>query len=177
VKKKIFGKAVLVLCLMSLVGIAFVIIQDMMRTSTDYLDLAREQIKEKNYRMGVVSLLRASKGGLQEADYELALLYDVGDKIPENREKAIHHMKLAADKGWAPAQYALAVWMERGYFGQVNVTDVVRLYEQAATQGHQNAMKSLIVLYGGMDGISANPGRQAYWIKQLKQETEKGWEK
>ena len=167
-KKKVLGRIVLILCLLSLAGIAFIIIRDMMRTPTDYMDLAHEQIKEKNYRMGVVSLLRAAKGGLPDADYELALLYNAGDKIPENREKAIQHMKQAADRDFAPAQYVLAVWMEQGYFGEVNVTDVVRLYEQAAQQGHQNAMKSLIVLYAGLDNVPANRERQAYWMERLK---------
>ena len=172
-KKKVFGKIILLLCLSSLVWVVVLIVRDMMRTPTDYLNLAHEQIKEKNYRMGVVSLLRASKGGLAEADYELALLYNAGDKIPENRPNAIEHMKKAADKGFAPAQYVLAVWTEQGYFGETDTAAAVRLYEQAATQGHQNAMKSLIVLYAGLDNVPADKERQSYWMKRLNQEVKK----
>ena len=168
-KKKVFGKIVLALCLLSLAGIAFVVIRDMMRTPADYMNLAREQIKDKNYRTGVVYLLRASKGGMAEADYQLALLYNAGDKIPENRPKAVEHMRRAADRGLASAQYALAVWTEQGYFGEVNEVAAIRLYEQAANQGHKNAMKSLIVRYAGIDGVSADKERQNYWMRKLNQ--------
>ena len=166
-KKKVLRGIVLALCVLSLAGIAFVVIRDMMRTPEDYMALARVQIKEKNYHTGVVSLLRASKGGLAEADYELALLYNAGDKIPENRPKAVEHMKRAADKNFAPAQYVLGVWTEQGYFGQADTAEAVRLYEQAAKQGHKNAMTSLIVLYAGIDGVPANKERQNYWMRKL----------
>jgi TPR repeat protein len=86
-------------------------------------------------------------------------MFDVGDKIPEDRKQALKYMKMASEQGMADACYALAVWQERGYpTGQ----DPIDLYEKAAQQGNKNAMTSLIVRYEGN-----NPERQLYWYNKL----------
>lgn len=126
-----------------------------------------------NGRKAELFLEKAATFGFAPAQYELALMYDVGDKIPENREKANSWMNLAAQKGLPEALYALGVWVERGYFGNADMKKVITLYEQAAQKGHLNAMRSLIVLYGDEIGeISANPERSAYWLNELKQKME-----
>ena len=110
---------------------------------------------------------------LPEAQYELALLYDVGDKIPENRDKAIKLMTEAA-KFLPEAKYALAVWIERGYFGEPNQAWAVSLYEQAAHAGIRNAMKSLISIYhGGYGRFPENIKEEMYWRNQLKESEKK----
>ncbi len=103
-----------------------------------------------------------------EAFYTLALLYDAGDKIPENREKAKNYMMVAAQE-LPEAQYALAVWIERGYFGTPDTTKAVALYEKAAHAGVPNAIKSLISIYhGGFGGFPQNIQKEQYWRKKLK---------
>lgn len=167
-KKKFLSGFVLGLCLVSVVWVGGIIGRDMMRSPADWMDKANAQIRENDYRGALLSLTRAAKGGEVQAAYKLALLYDAGDKIPENRELAITYMKQALDAKMPEAQYVTAVWIERGYFGEADVEKAVALYEQAAGQGHLNAMKSLIVLYGtGLDGIAANKERQEYWIQKL----------
>ena len=167
-KKKILSGFVLGLCLLSLVAVGGIIVRDLARSPADWMSKAEAQIKENDYRGALLSLTRAAKGGEAKAAYKLALLYDAGDKVPENRELAIEYMKKALEANMPEAQYVTAVWIERGYFGAVDMEKAVGLYEQAAEQGYQNAMKSLIVLYGtGLDGIPANKERQAYWIEKL----------
>ena len=110
----------------------------------------------------------ANNAKLPQAQYELALLYDVGDKIPENRDKAIHYMMEAA-KVLPAAKYALAVWIERGYFGAPNQAWAVALYEQAAHAGIKNAIKSLIAIYhGGYGRFPENIRREHYWRQRLE---------
>lgn len=58
---------------------------------------------EINGRRAEMFLEQAALKGLPQAQYELALLYDVGDKIPENREKAIKWMNASAQQGYADA--------------------------------------------------------------------------
>ena len=102
------------------------------------------------------------------AQYQLALLYDVGDKIPENRERAIQLMRDAAQT-LPEAKYALAVWIERGYLGEPNMDWIVSLYEQAAHAGIQNAMKGLIAIYhGGHGRFPENVRRERYWRQRLE---------
>ncbi len=103
-----------------------------------------------------------------EAFYILALLYDAGDKIKENREKAKDYMIKAA-KEMPEAKYALAVWIERGYYGKPDTKKAVALYEQAAHAGIKNAVKSLISIYhGGFGGFPKNIEREQYWRARLK---------
>ena len=167
-KKKILSAVLLGLCLLSLVWVGGILVQDLIRSPADWMNKASLQMKDEDYRGALLSLTRAAKGGEAKAAYKLALLYDAGDKVPENRELAIEYMKKALNAKMPEAQYVMAVWIERGYFGAVDVEKAVGLYEQAAEQGYQNAMKSLIVLYGtGLDGIPANKERQAYWIEKL----------
>ena len=111
---------------------------------------------------------QAAKLNIPKAQYELALLYDVGDKIPENRGKAIELMMSAANH-LPEAKYALAVWIERGYFGPPNKAWAVALYEQAANAGVKNAMKSLIAIYhGGYGHFPDNIRREHYWRRRLE---------
>ena len=105
---------------------------------------------------------------IPQAQYELALLYDVGDKIPENRDKAINLM-IEAAKVLPQAKYALAVWIERGYLGKPNQAWAVALYEQAANSGIKNAIKSLIAIYhGGYGRFPDNIRREQYWRRRLE---------
>lgn len=126
-----------------------------------------------NGKWAEMYLEKAALMGDVPAQYQLALMYDVGTKVPENRVKAIAWMMRAAQQEYAPAQYGLGVWAERGYLGPVQMEKVVTLYTQAANQGHPNAMRSLIAIYtGGFGGFPRNLERAAYWSSQLKQ-TEK----
>lgn len=108
-----------------------------------------------------------------EAQYLLALFYDAGDKVPENRAKAVAYMKQAA-RTYPPAQYALAVWMERGYLGKVQMQEIVGLYTKAAEHGILNAMKSLISIYlGGYSGFPQNLKMANYWKSELKKKAKR----
>lgn len=113
-------------------------------------------------------LEKASSLNYAPAQYELALMYDVGDKIPENRNKAVAYMNKAAQNGYPAALYVLAVWAERGYLGTVEPGKIIALYEMAAMTGHENAMKSLIVLYDYESGFTPNPERVLYWKNKLE---------
>ncbi|MBQ3695944.1 MAG: sel1 repeat family protein [Alphaproteobacteria bacterium] len=108
-------------------------------------------------------LLAKAQNGDMEAAYKLALLYDVGDRVPENRERAIYWLQKAEQANLADAQYVMAVWAERKYFGASSQDLVLPMYEAAARQGHLNAMKSLANIYRDID-----PDKHAYWMKRIR---------
>lgn len=113
--------------------------------------------------------LMAAEKGILPAQYQLALLYDVGDKIPENRDQAKFWMERAADGGLIDAVYALGVWHERGYYGASDLDVAVPLYERAARAGHLNAMKSLVAIYGfGYGAFPDNLEKSAHWISEIR---------
>lgn len=118
-------------------------------------------------------LEQAAKAGLPMAAYRLALMYDNGDQVVENRSKALFFMNEAAKTGLTDALYALGVWLERGYMGAVDMNKVVALYERAAEQGNKNAMTSLAVIYAdGFGTFPANIERSVYWRARLEGNTQ-----
>ena len=122
----------------------------------------------KNYQKASKYLEKSANLGLKQAQYELALLYHAGDKIPENMEKAISYMKLAVDQQYAPAEYVWAVWIERGYIGKASLQASLIYYEKAAHQGYMPAMKGLALLYQlGSSDIQKDPQKAQYWYEQI----------
>ncbi len=121
-------------------------------------------------RRAEMFLEQAALQHVPQAQYELALMYDVGDKIPENRVKAIKWMNLAAQKGLSNALYGLGVWVERGYLGAPEMDKVIALYEQAAEQDNILAITSLIAIYsGGHSETLRNMEKATYWANKLAQ--------
>ncbi len=119
-------------------------------------------------RRAEMFLEQAALENVPQAQYELALMYDVGDKIPENRNKAVKWMNLAAQSGLVDALYGLGVWVERGYLGEVNMDKVIGLYEAAAMQDHILAITSLIAIYsGGFNDVLRDTEKANYWINRL----------
>jgi TPR repeat protein len=121
-----------------------------------------------NPKLAEEYLTKSSELGFALAQYDLALMYDVGDKIPENREKAVYWMQEATKSGYPEALYSMGVWIERGYLGKPDMKKVLDLYEQAANKGHTNAKKSLVVLYAeGHGGFPKNLERKQFWLRNL----------
>ena len=108
-------------------------------------------------------LLAKAQNGDAEAAYKLALLYDVGDRVPENRKNAIYWLQKAEQANLPDAQYVMAVWSERGYFGVASPDLVIPMYTAAARQGHLNAMKSLANIYRESD-----PEKHEFWMRKIR---------
>jgi len=108
-------------------------------------------------------LLAKAQNGDTVAAYKLALLYDTGDRVPENREQALHWLRKAEQANLPDAQYVMAVWSERGYFGPEGADLTIPLYEAAARQGHLNAMKSLANIYR-----DTNPNKHQFWMNKIR---------
>ena len=108
-------------------------------------------------------LLSKANAGDAQAMYKLALMYDIGDRITGDRKQAIYWMQKAENANLADAQYGMAVWAERGYYGDEGKDLIIPLYTAAANQGHLNAMKSLANIYR-----TTNKGKSQYWMERIQ---------
>jgi len=108
-------------------------------------------------------LLAKAQQGDAVAAYKLALLYDAGDRVPENRKQAVFWLQKAEQQNLPDAQYVMAVWAERNYFGSASPDLVLPMYEAAARQGHLNAMKSLANIYR-----ETNPEKHQFWMQKIR---------
>ncbi|TAU51527.1 hemagglutinin [Rhizobium leguminosarum] len=94
------------------------------------------------------SLADAASGGDALALFEIGARYSDGrNGITVDQKQAASWYQLAADKGFAPAQYRLGSMYEKGNGVERDIAKAKGFYEQAANQGNASAMHNLAVLY------------------------------
>lgn len=125
------------------------------------------EFNKPNALQGAIYFERAAELGHALSQYQIALMYDRGEGVAQNKEKALNYALLAAAQGHLDALYASAVWLERGYNGQARPFEALTFYEAAAQRGHQNAIISLISIYAGGSDVPANFERSQYWQGEL----------
>ncbi|NKL81163.1 peptidoglycan-binding protein [Rhizobium leguminosarum] len=94
------------------------------------------------------SLADAASGGDVLALFEIGARYSDGrNGLTVDQKQAANWYQLAADKGFAPAQYRLGSMYEKGNGVERDIAKAKGFYEQAANQGNASAMHNLAVLY------------------------------
>ena len=88
------------------------------------------------------------RGGDALALFEIGARYTDGrNGMTADQKQAASWYQLAADKGFAPAEYRLGSMYEKGNGVERDIAKAKGLYEQAANQGNASAMHNLAVLY------------------------------
>jgi localization factor PodJL len=94
------------------------------------------------------ALADAARSGDPLALFEIGARYSEGSNgLPADQKQAAGWYQLAADKGFAPAQYRLGSLYEKGNGVERDVAKARTFYEAAANQGNAGAMHNLAVLY------------------------------
>jgi len=88
-------------------------------------------------------LQREANAGNRNAQFELAKLYDTGNKVERDRARAIAWYNSAASQGHSESQYRLAVAYIYGYGVERDSVIGERWLTTAAKQGHKVADKML----------------------------------
>ena len=113
---------------------------------------------------------KAAEKGYRPAQYQLALMYDRGEGVPEDKQKALHWAIQSAKDGNSEALFTVAVWLDRGYGGKREFSEVLSFYELSAAAGSPKAMASLISIYqGGEEDVPADKQKAAYWRQRLNE--------
>ena len=105
----------------------------------DALSRGKDELDESK---NIVTALQ----GDAEAQFNLGLDYELSDETGQNI-MAISLYRLAAERGYPPAQNKLGVCYEEGCGVEKNVEEAVRLFREAASQGNLNAQYNLGVCY------------------------------
>lgn len=105
-------------------------------------------------------LLASANGNLPEGQSQLGLLYLSGRMGGIDPSSGVTWLTRAAQNGFAPAQYDLAVLYERGAAGLArNIENAGQLYTVAANQGHGPATLALARLFNEGLGVKADPAK------------------
>ena len=96
-------------------------------------------LKSKWYR-------KAAHQGLAHAQYNLGIMYDNGEGVPENDSEAVKWWRKAADQGDADAQYNLGIMYDKGLGVPENNIRAYVWWSMAKTQGHVKAANKIDIL-------------------------------
>ena len=75
----------------------------------DDLQDGLDAIDKEDYKTAHQIFLKLAKKGHVEAQFNLALIYDLGKGVPKNHKEAVKWYRLAAEQGLAEAQLNLGV--------------------------------------------------------------------
>jgi uncharacterized protein len=102
--------------------------------------------------------------GVAPAQYNLGLMYDKGDGVPQNHETAAKWFRLAAGQGYASAQYNLGVMYQEGTGVPQDYKTAVKWYRLAAEQGISSAQSNLGTMYEKGQGVLQDYVRAHMWF-------------
>ena len=112
--------------------------------------------------------MAAAKQGEAYAQYNLGVMYEYGEGVPENDTEAVRWYRKAADQGLSSAQYNLGVMLDLGNGVPENDTEAVKWFRKAADQGHAKAQSNLGVMYATGEGVPENNIRAYVWLSMAK---------
>src|SRR4030043_216659 len=73
--------------------------------------------------------------GLPEAQFNLGLMYDKGQGVPQDYAEAVKWYRKAAEQGNTSAQFNLGLMYDKGQGVPQDYAEAVRWYRKAADQG------------------------------------------
>ena len=106
----------------------------------------------------------ASEGDPQ-SQFNLAVLYHLGQGVSKNKAKTIYWLTKAAENNHPNAQFGVGAAYEAGFGVDKNLVTAAEWYEKAANQGHAAAQTNLGVMYGNGEGVTSNDIIALKWFR------------
>ncbi len=101
--------------------------------------------------------------GNPAAQFNLGLMYDNGQGVPQDYAEAVKWYSLAAVQGDAQAQYNLGYMYDNGLGTPKNYAEAVKWYRLAAAQGDARAQAVLALMYANGQGVDRDFVRAYMW--------------
>ena len=95
-----------------------------------------------------------AKQGYAVAQYNLGVMYDKGQGVPQDYKTAVKWYRLAAKQGYAKSQYNLGLMYRKGQGVTQNDKTAVKWYRLSAKQGDASAQYNLGFMYYNGLGVS-----------------------
>jgi hypothetical protein len=134
------------------------------------IDAIVNEYQEKHPPKKLSQAIEATKGEDKQALFDLALMYDDGDGVEEDNEKAIALYIKAANKGHIKAMNNLALMYDEGDGVEEDNEEAVKWYTKAAEQGYSTAQYNLGMMYDEGEGISLDDEKAIYWYTKAAEQ-------
>ena len=116
--------------------------------------------------------MAAAKQGDADAQFNLGIMYDIGEGVPENNAEAVKWYRKAADQGLAKVQVNLGLMYNNGEGVPENHAEVVKWYRRDADQGLAKAQYTLGYMYATGAGAPENSINAYVWWSMAKTQGE-----
>jgi hypothetical protein len=90
------------------------------------------------------------------AQYELGIMYQNGEGVPQNYSKAVKWFRKAAEQGDSSAQYRLGLKYNVGHGVPQDYSEAVKWFRKSAEKGDAAAQLSLARIYDKGHGVQQN---------------------
>lgn len=129
------------------------------KTADEYLKMGRSALEVRDYGKAAECFLNSVDLGNTEAQLNLAKLYESGNGVPVNKEKAFELYKKAAFQNNEEAQYKIGLCYEYGRGIQKNERLAVEWYQKSANRGFEEACIRLGDCYHYGKGVEKNDSK------------------
>jgi len=109
--------------------------------------------KAGDYATALQEWTPLAEAGDEVAQYNLALMYDYGEGVPQDYAEAVKWYRLAAEQGHTKAQYNLGFMYRKGEGVPQDYAEAAKWYRLAAEQGVEFAQNSLGIMYEYGQGV------------------------
>jgi len=132
--------------------------------------------KKGDYKTAMRLWKPLAEQGHANAQYNLGLMYDNGEGVPEDDKQAVKWYRLAAEQGLADAQTNLGLMYDNGQGVIINYTEAVRLFNLSARQGDEYGMYNFARMYKDGKGVEEDKIYSYMWFN-LANEAEHSFSK
>jgi TPR repeat protein len=102
---------------------------------------------------GLAGTLVAAEQGNADAQFNLGIMYDNGEDVPQDHAEAARWYRRAAEQGHAGGQFNLGTMYAFGEGVPQNDVEAMKWYRLAANQGNTRAQFNLGFMYGNGEGV------------------------
>ncbi|MGA8147697.1 MAG: tetratricopeptide repeat protein [Gallionellaceae bacterium] len=132
---------------------------------------AQNAYAKKNYQAMLDNLKPLVNTGVPEAIFYIGLLYDNGEGVVQDYNKAKEWYLKAAKLGYAPAQTNLGWVLQMGTGTELSDKEAAEWYMKAANQGYAPAQYNLgLLYYAGRGGIPKDPRAAVAWFRKAAEQ-------
>jgi uncharacterized protein len=134
-------------------------------SSSQLLQQASEALNNKEYQKAFEILKPLADQGNSKAQFELGVMYEKGQGVPQDDKEAVKWYRLAAEQGFASAQFNLGVMYAKGQGVPQDDKEAVKWYRLAAEQGFASAQFNLGLMYHKGQGVPQDNKEAVRWWK------------
>jgi uncharacterized protein len=131
------------------------------RAETGSLEDGQAAYERKDFAAALQILRPLADQGGAAAQFNLGVMYDKGQGLPQNFSEAVKWYRLSADQGLSESQCSLGTMYNIGKGVSIDHAEAVKWYRLAADQGDTEAQEWLAPMYQRGHGVPRD-GVQAY---------------